>query len=318
MNNNIPFIDKYKPMNLDEIILNPFLKKKINNIIQQKVIPNLIITGSQSVGKSTIINLLCKNIYKKEDYKDYILELNASDDRGLNMINSTIIPFCKKKNTLNKVVILDEADSITNKAQNLLSNIISVYTKVSFVFVCIDKFKIYESIQSRCIIFNLANLELKNIKKHLVNICNKENITYNLNSLDELIILSENDIRRCINNLECFKYTNLNIDNKNIDYLFDKPKIIIIKDLFLLCKNNNLKKALVVIKKLNNDGYNNNDIILSIMKYLEYNKLELNEEDKFKIFKILSDCYITINNGVDSLLQVYNCVCNIYKYIHLQ
>ena len=129
------------------------------------------------------------------------------------------------------------------------------------------------------------------------------------------MFFSDYDIRKCINNLECFKYTNLELNKININYLFDKPKIVLIKKLLELCKNKQLKQALFIIKELYNSGYNNNDIILSIINYLKYNKLDLNNQDKIQIYKILSNCYIIINDGVDSLLQVYNCICNIYKYL---
>jgi DNA polymerase III delta prime subunit len=123
-----PWVEKYRPTSSKDILLDPFIKQKIDTIVKDKSIPNMIITGEPGTGKTSTIICLAKEIYG-ENLSTYVLELNASDDRGLSIINNTILPFCKKKinKNLYKLIILDEADSITNKAQNLLSNIIAEY-----------------------------------------------------------------------------------------------------------------------------------------------------------------------------------------------
>ena len=121
-----PWVEKYRPKTSEDILLDPFIKEKIDNIVKNKSIPNMIITGEPGTGKTSTIICLAKQIYGEKNINESVLELNASDDRGLSIINNTILPFCKKKinKNLHKLVILDEADSITTKAQNLLSNII--------------------------------------------------------------------------------------------------------------------------------------------------------------------------------------------------
>jgi len=144
-----PWVEKYRPTISEDILLDPFIKEKIDNILKEKSIPNMILTGEPGTGKTSTVICLAKQIYNT-NINEYVLELNASDDRGLLIINNTIIPFCKKKIDTNfhKLVILDEADSITNKAQNLLSNIIAEYRKnTRFVFICNDCSQITESIQ---------------------------------------------------------------------------------------------------------------------------------------------------------------------------
>jgi replication-associated recombination protein RarA len=98
----LPWVEKYRPKNSEDILLDPFIKVKIDKILQNKSIPNLIITGEPGTGKTSTIICLAKQLYKENTYNEYVLELNASDDRGLSMINNTIYPFCKKKNKWNK------------------------------------------------------------------------------------------------------------------------------------------------------------------------------------------------------------------------
>ena len=227
MNKNIqlPWIEKYRPNGTEQILLDDMLLEKINKIIESKSIPNMILTGEPGTGKTSTVLIIARVIFKN-DYNENVLELNASDDRGLSIINNTIIPFCQKiTKAQEKLIILDEADSITNKAQNLLSNLINEFKKnCRFVFVCNDSIKINESIQSKCIIVNFPRLTDINIKDKLVEICETESISYTDEFIDELIFISDKDIRKSINNLECiyFTYKELSIDN--IYKLLDKPK----------------------------------------------------------------------------------------------
>ena len=96
VNIKLPWVEKYRPKTSDEILLDPFIKEKINKMIEIKIIPNMIITGEPGTGKTSTILYLAKHLYQ-EKYSEYVLELNASDDRGLMIINNTIHPFCKKK-----------------------------------------------------------------------------------------------------------------------------------------------------------------------------------------------------------------------------
>ena len=95
----IPWVEKYRPRNSKEILLEPFIKQKIEKILENKSIPNMIITGEPGTGKTSTILFLAKQIYGTL-YDENVLELNASDDRGLSIINNTIYPFCKKKSNL--------------------------------------------------------------------------------------------------------------------------------------------------------------------------------------------------------------------------
>ena len=155
---SLPWIEKYRPKNTNQILLNKNLRSKIDTVICNKNICNMIITGEPGTGKTSTIMCLINQLYDEVEKGYNILELNASDDRGLNIINNTIIPFCKKmkyKEKL-KVIILDEADSLTMKAQNLLSSLITIYNKnTRFIFICNEYNKILESIQSNCSIINL-------------------------------------------------------------------------------------------------------------------------------------------------------------------
>ena len=317
----IPWIEKYRPKISNEIILDPFIKQKIDKILESRSIPNMIITGEPGTGKTSTIICLANEIYDNDSYKENVLELNASDDRGLSIINNTILPFCKKKtkNNIIKLIILDEADSITTKAQNLLSNIIAEFKKnTRFVFICNDCTQITESVQSRCMIIKYGKISNEDLFVKIEQICKIENIEYNADGINTLLYLSDYDIRQSINNLECIYHSGHKFNQKTIYNILDKPKPFYIKNILIHCFNNDLDSALNIIMELYYKGYTPNDILLSFMKYLMENKdnNDIDEEYILKIYEIISLTYIRVNGGIDTLLQLYGCISKICLYLH--
>ncbi len=318
LNIKTPWVEKYRPKTSEDILLDPFIKDKIDNIVKDKSIPNMIITGEPGTGKTSTIICLAKEIYGN-NISDCVLELNASDDRGLSIINNTILPFCKKKINANyhKLVILDEADSITTKAQNLLSNIIAEYRKnTRFVFICNDCSQITESIQSRCMIIKYGRLSKENLTNKIKTICEIENVKYTDDAINELLFLSDYDIRQIINNLECIYYAYGILTIENIQKIVDQPKPVYIEKILLNCINGNLFESIDTIKELYNKGYTPNDILLTFMKCLIERKIvTLNDETILKIYEIISLSYIRVNGGNDTLLQLIGCISKIYLYL---
>lgn len=326
INIKIPWVEKYRPKNSNEILLEPFIKEKINKIIQFKSIPNMIITGEPGTGKTSTILFIAKKIYG-DRYDENVLELNASDDRGLSIINNTIYPFCKKKTNCtnddesdypnHKLVILDEADSITPKAQNLLSNLISEFRNTTrIVFICNDCSQIIESIQSRCSIIKYPRISNENLYEKISIICYNENVKYTPQGIHLLIFMSDNDIRQIINNLECIYYSFNEINVENVLKLIDKPKPLYITEIIDKCFEKNYIETINLVKNLYNKGYTPNDILLTFMKYLfECNNHRLNDDVRNKMYEIISLSYIRVNAGLDTLLQLCGCISKIYLYI---
>jgi len=313
----LPWVEKYRPKNSDQILLDPFIKTKIDKMLETKSIPNLIITGEPGTGKTSTIVCLAKQIYSEKQYGEYVLELNASDDRGLYMINNTIYPFCKKKTDgINKLIILDECDSITPKAQNLLANIISEFRKnTRFVFICNDCTQIIESIQSICMIIKYPRIMKEDLIKKVEEICKLENVPYTKEGIENLLFVSDMDIRQSINNLECIYYAFGKLESDIVYKLIDKPKPIYIEKIINNCLNGQLTDAIETTKELYYKGYYPNDILLTFMKCLLEKDLHIKETTKLKIHEIISLSYIRVNGGIDTLLQLCGCIAKIYLFL---
>jgi DNA polymerase III delta prime subunit len=151
--NSIPWIEKYRPTNINSILYNYDIINMINTFIKNKNIPNLILYGSPGCGKTSISNIIINELYDKS--KDMVLELNSSDDRGINVIRKiktfaeqkSILSFINNITNNHKLVILDEADSMTFEAQFALRRIIELYSdNIRFCIICNNIYKIHNAI----------------------------------------------------------------------------------------------------------------------------------------------------------------------------
>ncbi len=307
-NENIPWIEKYSPKNIEEIYGNNSVIERLKNIILNKNMTNMIICGPPGIGKTCSIRCLSKQILK-DNYKDAALELNGSEDRGINAVRSNIKSFAQKKIVLEvgiyKNIILDEADSITVGSQQALRRIIENYShNTRFIFICNDITKIIEAIQSRCTILNMNKLLLNEISKMLEEICSKENINYDKKGINKISEISDGDVRQAINNLQntyyCFKIINF----KSVIEICDISQSSLLEEVIMLCIKKNISKACNIIKEVYFSGYSTEDIINMLYLILKTNKT-INEEIKIEYIKELAISGLVMNDGYTSIIQLY-------------
>lgn len=305
--NNEPWIEKYRPRKLDDIIGNVKDINNLKSIAKQGTMPNIIISGSSGSGKTSSIMCLCEELLSSFK-KEAVLELNASDDRGIDVVRNKIKMFAQKKINLpkgkHKIIILDEADSMTNIAQQALRKIIEKYEKTTrFAISCNLSSKIIEPIQSRFVILRYTRLSDKQIFEHLEKICKLENVPYDKSGLDAILFTSEGDMRNALNNLQATFNGFSKITDENVYKVCDKPHPTIVTKIIEKCVENDLKGATVILKSLFDKGYAAIDIVgtfFKIVRDFEFPK----EEIKYHYIKEISVTHMRILDGVDSLNQL--------------
>lgn len=222
--NNIPWIEKYRPDNFENIVLDKYNKILLNNIVKMDHFPNILFYGPPGTGKTTtIINLINKYQEKyNQKNKDLMIHLNASDERGIDIIRNQISQFVNSKCLFNKglkFVILDEVDYMTKNAQQALKYLLQKYPEnVRFCLICNYISRIDESLQNefmRCRFNKLPDDGVNNfINKIIIN----ENMNISSDVVKKIIQTYNNDLRSIINYLQCNQN---NIDNfKLIDDIF--------------------------------------------------------------------------------------------------
>jgi len=217
----IPLVELYRPKNLEEIVLNPLNRQILQNIIETSYFPNLLFYGPPGTGKTTtIINLI--NAYQEKlgvKNKDLIIHLNASDERGIDIIRNQINFFVNSKPLFNKgmkFVILDEVDYMTKNAQQALRYLLQNYTSdVRFCLICNYISKIEEGLQNEFIRLRFNQLPKEEIITFLNNISLSEKLNFSPKLLECIQKLYKSDIRSMIN----FMQLNQNLENENLNII---------------------------------------------------------------------------------------------------
>lgn len=218
----IPYTEKYRPVKFEDIVLDPLNKTILQNIIETSYFPNLLFYGPPGTGKTTtIINLVSAYQEKlNQKNKELMIHLNASDERGIDIIRSQINQFVNSKTLFNqgmKFVILDEVDYMTKNAQQALRYLLQNYSvSVRFCLICNYISRIDEGLQNEFLRLKFNQLPEKDIIKFLTHISSSEKLNLTEKSLYLIQKLHKSDIRSMIN----FIQSNQNIKEDNI-YIID-------------------------------------------------------------------------------------------------
>ena len=297
----IPFVELYRPKIFEDIVLDPLNKQILKNIIETSYFPNLLFYGPPGTGKTTtIINLI--NAYQAKlniKNKDLIIHLNASDERGIDIIRNQINFFVNSKplfHTGMKFVILDEVDYMTKNAQQALRYLLQNYTgSVRFCLICNYISKIDEGLQNEFIRLRFNQLPKDDIIHFLNHISESEKLNISLKSLSCIQKLYKSDIRSMIN----FMQSNQDIiklqNNEHILYIIDSDVWENIIEMIL--KGENIDVVKNYIHKISTEyNIDKKNIINDFLNYIIRNKSKYVSKDFLNFVENLMHSQIQNNN----------------------
>lgn len=235
------------------------------------------------------------------------MELNASNERGIDVVRNKIKSFAQQKVTLppgrHKIVILDEADSMTEQAQQALRRTMEIYSNTTrFALACNSSERIIEPIQSRCAMLRYTKLADAQVLAKLIEVCQKESVNYDESGLEAIVFTAQGDMRQALNNLQSTHNGFGLVNSENVFKVCDEPHPMIVQEMLEHCVKGDIHKAYKIMAKLWRLGYAAEDIIGNIFRVCK--RMKMPEKLKLAYIRDIGETHMKIVDGLNSLLQM--------------
>jgi replication factor C subunit 2/4 len=326
------WVEKFRPKNLNEVESQEEIIISLKNCIRTKNIPHLLFFGPSGCGKTSTILALAREMFGQKYWSDRVIELNASDERGIKVVREKIKRYAM--NSVNnkdddippwKIIILDEADNMTSDSQFALRKIMEDYSKVTrFCIICNYHNKIIDPIVSRCSLYRFKPIPKKNIHSKLKDICLKEGTYIDNKSIEMVEMISRGDLRKAINFLQrCRNFKSLvskdNINIINAELIETMSGIIsnnILVEFIDNCIDNSINNTNKIDKMINDfyqQSYSLTIMIPYILEIIIHHK-KLNDNVKSLIVQKILSIDNFLLNGCDENIQYNRLAYSINHY----
>ena len=302
--------EKYRPSRFSDLVGQEEIVKRVSSLVNSINIPHLLFAGPPGTGKSTLALIIVKELYR-ETWRENYLELNASDERGIQIVREKVKNFARTKSLGNvpfKIIFLDEADALTPEAQQALRRTMENYSSTCrFILSCNYSSKVIDPIQSRCVSFRFKILEKKDIEKVIKKIAENEKLTVPQESVEILYEGSEGDCRRCINILQSTASISPNISPELIQTVISNSRprdIKVVLDYALSGDFQSSKDKLFEI--MLRDSISGQDIIKAVQK--EIWNLPIEPTLKVKLTEKTGETEFRIIEGSDPFIQLQSLI----------
>lgn len=310
--NSEVWTEKYRPRKFEDMVGQEEIIKRVRALVGSMNIPHLLFAGPAGIGKSTLALIVVKELFG-ESWRENYLELNASDERGIDVIRQKVKDFARTKalgDVPFKVIFLDEADALTREAQQALRRTMENYTSTCrFIMSANYSSKILDPIQSRSVVFRFQLLEKRDIKKRIDLIAESEGLTINPEAFNVLYESSEGDCRRVINLLQATASISPNITSDLVNTIVSKAKpsdIKIVLDYSLSGDFVGAKEKLLDI--MLKESISGQDVIKAIQK--EIWNLPIDNALKVKLTEKTGEIEFRLVEGADEFIQLESLIAS--------
>jgi replication factor C small subunit len=315
------WVEKYRPKKLSEIIGLQHIIESIQVFLKNpKTMPHLLLSGIPGTGKTTMALCIARELFG-DNWKTFTLELNASDERGINTVRERIKGFSRYSrasfgNVPFALIILDESDQMTRPAQTALRRIMEKSSRTSrFILICNYSNKIIEPIQSRCAIFRFSKLEKPAMIEYIINIAQKENLNLSSGVAKKIIEYSEGDLRYAINALQtAAAYGQGEITEKIVLQVVGEanPKQVQLM-LTKALGGNFLEARKMMYDLIGQYGFSGSEIIRQMQR--ELMKVSyLSDSQKAELTSIIGEYDFRLTQGANSDIQLSALLAQFSKY----
>ncbi len=301
----LPWIEKYRPTELAEVAGQADVVRILSSFVAQRRMSHLIFAGPAGVGKTTCALILARRILG-EDWRGNFLELNASDERGIEVVRTKIKTFCRSMvlgDAPFRIVFLDEVDNTTSDSQHALRREMEQYTATSrFILSCNYSSKLISPIQSRCVVLRFAPLKRDEMVSGLRLIASAESLDIDEAAYDALYYVSQGDMRKATNLLQAAHSFGGTITNELVHKISGEANPGDIKQLLALGLNGDFGEARDKLRQIMLDqGLSGLDLVSQMHR--EATRMEIPRTKLASLLELLAECEFRLVEGSNDVLQ---------------
>ncbi|XP_077224412.1 ATPase family associated with various cellular activities (AAA) [Tasmannia lanceolata] len=316
-----PWVEKYRPRQVKEVAHQDEVIRVLTNTLETSNCPHMLFYGPPGTGKTTTALAIAHQLFGPELYKSRVLELNASDDRGINVVRTKIKDFAAVAVGSGsrpgypcppfKIIILDEADSMTEDAQNALRRTMETYSKVTrFFFICNYISRIIEPLASRCAKFRFKPLSEEIMSNRILHICKEEGLNLGSEALSTLSSISQGDLRRAITYLQgAARLFGSSISSKDLISVSGVVPQDVVKALFAACKTGEFELANKEVNNVIAEGYPVSQMLSQLFDVV-VGADDISDQQKARICRRLAEADKCLVDGADEYLQLMDVASN--------
>lgn len=306
MDSNAIWTEKYRPQKFEDVKGQTEIVKRVKAFVDQKNLPHLLLAGPPGVGKTTLSLVIVKELYG-EEWRENFLELNASDERGIDVVRQKVKDFARTKalgNVPFKIIYLDESDALTKEAQQALRRTMENYTTTCrFILSCNYSSKILDPIQSRCTVFRFKPLSKEEIFDIIAKISKEENLNIDSEAKEALYYVSGGDVRRLENVLQSSAALTKNITKDTIYGISSFAEPVEIRDIINKCIDHDFQGAKKkLLDTMLNQGLSGLDVIKQLQKETWSSKAS--DDAKLEMIKQCGEVEFRLIEGSDEYIQL--------------
>jgi len=300
------WVEKYRPKTLDEIINREEIVTRLKAFVKTKNVPNMLFVGPPGTGKTTAALALVNDLYQGSTAGRY-MELNASDERGINTIREIVKDFARSRPSTEipfKILILDESDNMTQDAQQALRRIMERYASITrFILLANYQWGIIEPIQSRCAIFRFPPLSPTHIREGVIRVLEKEGVSWTEEAIDEIVKVARGDMRKAINIAQSAAGGLKKITGESVRQVVGVLHPREIEEMISEALKGDFTSARKRLAKLlYDDGLSANDILREMNS--ELMSIEMDEKKRLQVVNALGEANFRVAMGADAEIQI--------------
>ncbi|MDG5778238.1 replication factor C small subunit [Haloarculaceae archaeon H-GB2-1] len=299
------WIEKYRPRTLDDIVGQDTIVERLRSYVERNDLPHLLFSGQAGIGKTTSAQAVARELYG-DDWQENFLELNASDQRGIDVVRDRIKNFARSSfgGHEYRIIFLDEADALTSDAQSALRRTMEQFSNnVRFILSCNYSSQIIDPIQSRCAVFRFAPLSDEAVEEEVRLIAEQEGIELTPEGIDALVYAAGGDMRKAINALQAAAITGDVVDEEAVYAITSTARPEEIKEMVTTALDGDFTAARSKLDELlTEEGIAGGDVIDQLHRSVW--EFDLGDEAAVRLLDRIGEADYRITEGANEQIQL--------------